>query len=128
LPALAAVEGRVDDVLYSPDGRRVGRLDPVFKARLPIREAQIIQEALDRIRVRYVPTPDFGPEAERSIVSLIRARMGDVRVVLESADAIPRTSSGKFRSVICNLTAEQRDRPPSPPPNTVNDRDVRTTG
>ena len=110
LPTLAAVEGRVDDVLYTPDGRPVGRLDPVFKANLPVREAQIIQETLGRIRVRYVPDADFTPEAGRSIVSLLQARMGGVEVILESADAIPRTSNGKFRSVICNLPAEQRGR------------------
>ena len=38
LPTLATVEGRVDDVLLTPDGRRIGRLDPVFKADLPVRE------------------------------------------------------------------------------------------
>ena len=47
LPMLSSIDGRRDDVLYTLDGRSVGRLDPVFKGRLPIREAQIIQEALD---------------------------------------------------------------------------------
>ena len=45
----------MDDVLYTRDGRRVGRLDPVFKDRVAIREAQVIQDALDVVRVRYVP-------------------------------------------------------------------------
>ena len=44
LPILASVEGRIDDVLYTIDGKQVGRLDPVFKDNLPVREAQIIQE------------------------------------------------------------------------------------
>ena len=44
LPVLPALEGRVDDVLVLADGRRVGRLDPVFKGDLPLREAQIVQE------------------------------------------------------------------------------------
>ena len=48
------------------------------------------------------------------IIALIRARMGDVQVVLEPADAIPRTSNGKFRSVICDLPAVRRDRPDAP--------------
>ena len=43
---------------------RIGRLDPIFKARLPVREAQIIQEALNRVRVRYIPADDFTPDAE----------------------------------------------------------------
>jgi len=55
LPMLDSIEGRSDDVIYTTDGRRIGRLDPVFKSGLPIREAQIIQEGFDLIRVRYVP-------------------------------------------------------------------------
>ena len=55
LPRLARVEGRSDDVLFTPDGRRIGRLDPVFKAHFPIREAQLVQETLERMRVGYIP-------------------------------------------------------------------------
>lgn len=110
LPVLAAVEGRSDDVLYTADGRRVGRLDPVFKARLPVREAQIVQETLGRIRVRYAPLPGFTAHSERSIIDRLRARMGQVEVVLEEVAELPRTSNGKFRAVICNLSAGQRQQ------------------
>ncbi len=108
LPVLAVVEGRVDDSLYTRDGRRVGRLDPVFKKQLPVREAQIVQEALDRLRVRYVPAPGYTPDAGRSIVKRLQARMGEVEVILEELDEVPRTSNGKFQAVICNLSAEER--------------------
>jgi len=100
LPTLESIEGRTDDVLYTSDGRRVGRLDPVFKAHMPIKEAQIIQEALDRLRVRYVPAPGYAPEVQRSIVERLQARMGAVQVILEQVDKIPRTTNGKFQAVI----------------------------
>ena len=32
LPVLAEIDGRCDDVLITADGRRIGRLDPVFRA------------------------------------------------------------------------------------------------
>jgi phenylacetate-CoA ligase len=108
LPMLASVEGRADDVLYAPDGRRIGRLDPVFKSNLAVHEAQVIQEALDRVRVRYVPTSDFTLETGRSITERLQARMGDVKVVLERVDEVPRGVNGKFRAVICNLPPEVR--------------------
>ena len=114
MPVLAAVEGRIDDTLYTLDGRRIGRLDPVFKDRLPIREAQIVQEALDRIRVRYVPAADFTPEAGRSVIERLQARMGDVKVILEPVNEVPRGANGKFRAVICDLPAEERRRLPVP--------------
>ena len=110
LPTMRGIEGRADDVLFTPDGRRVGRLDPVFKSALPIREAQIIQETLRRVRIRYVPTPSFSPEDGRSLVQRLRDRMGDVEVVLEAVDRIPRSANGKFRPVVCALPDDERER------------------
>ncbi|MBI2374222.1 MAG: phenylacetate--CoA ligase family protein [Deltaproteobacteria bacterium] len=109
LPILEAIDGRADDVLFTRDGRRIGRLDPVFKADLPIREAQIVQEALDRIVVRLVPTRGFGSEHEASIADRLRERLGDVAVVFEHLDEVPRTSSGKFRAVVSKLPARRAE-------------------
>lgn len=106
LPLLGHVEGREDDVLWTMDGRRIGRLDPLFKDDLPIHEAQIIQEALDCVRIRYAPTSDFKPHHEREIVQRLQARMGMVRVVMEAVAEVPRESNGKFRAVICRLHKE----------------------
>jgi phenylacetate-CoA ligase len=82
LPTFASVEGRRDDLLVTPDGRRIGRLDPVFKSNIPIREAQIIQEEIDLVRIRYVPTAEFTANDGQIIADRLRDRMGDVRVVL----------------------------------------------
>jgi phenylacetate-CoA ligase len=108
LPQLSFVEGRTDDVLYTADGRSVGRLDPVFKSRLHIREAQIVQDSVDRLRVRYVAASGFRSVDGHAIVEGLRARMGAVTVTLEEVDSIPREANGKFRAVICNLTADER--------------------
>jgi phenylacetate-CoA ligase len=103
LPVIESVDGRVDDVLYTIDGRRIGRLDPLFKGDLPIHEAQIIQEALDCVRVRYVPTPDFRPHHEAVISERLQARMGMLTVVMEPVAKVPRGPNGKFRAVISEL-------------------------
>jgi phenylacetate-CoA ligase len=108
LPLLSAIDGRIDDVLYTPDGRVVGRLDPVFKSSLPIKEAQIIQDELDLVRIRYVRDARFSERDAQSLVDRVRERMGSVRVVLEEVDSIPRTTNGKFRAVVCNLSSDQR--------------------
>jgi phenylacetate-CoA ligase len=110
LPWLSTIEGRTDDTLYTRDGRRVGRLDPVFKTRLPVVEAQIVQETLDRIRVRYVPAENFTAAAGRRIVDELRARVGPVEVVLDPVSAIPRTTGGKFRAVVCQVPQVEIDR------------------
>jgi phenylacetate-CoA ligase len=105
---MASVDGRIADVLYTKDGRRVGRLSPVFKGDLAIREAQIIQETLDCVKVKVVPTPAFASHHERVIVDRLRERMGDVEVVIDSVAEIPRGSNGKFQSVICRVPPEKR--------------------
>ncbi len=106
LPRIAEIEGRTDDVLVTMDGRRVGRLGPVFKASLPVREAQIIQEALDRVRVRYVATEGFDDAAGRSIIERLQQRMGAIQVILEPVEKVPRGPNGKFRTVVCQLPAD----------------------
>lgn len=111
LPTISSIDGRCDDILYTFDGRSVGRLDPVFKGRLPIREAQIIQEALDSVRVRFVPAPGYSAASGQSVIDRLRERMGPIEVILEEVDRIPRTPNGKFRAVICNLPKAIHPRP-----------------
>lgn len=104
LPVIRSVEGRTDDVIYTVDGRCVGRLDPIFKGDLPIREAQIIQDALDCIRVRYVPTPEFRIDHEGVIAQRLKARVGSMKVVMEPMTEIPRGPYGKFRAVVSKVS------------------------
>jgi len=110
LPMLAQLEGRTDDLLYTADGRTVGRLDPVFKAELPIREAQVIQESLEAVRVRYVPARDFSARDAQAIISGLQARLGAITVVLEPVDSIARDGRGKFHAVISKVRATPGSR------------------
>lgn len=106
----ARIEGRIDDTLYTRDGRAVGRMDPVFKSRAPIREAQITQESLDRVRVRLVPDEGYTAADGEALAGRIRERLGDVTVHVELVTEIERTSNGKLRAVVCALSVEERDR------------------
>lgn len=103
LPILRSVEGRMDDLVRTPDGRLIGRLDPVFKGSLPISSAQIIQEELDRFRVLVVPADGYGPETAASITDRLRARVGDVRVEIEQVDQLPTGANGKFKAVVSHV-------------------------
>ena len=111
LPHFGTVEGRADDVIVTPDGREVGRLDPVFKADLPVAEAQIHQASRERLIVRVVPLPGFDSSAETEITTRLRDRVGkDMTVDIEPVAAIARTANGKFRAV----TSDVRDHPAPP--------------
>jgi len=110
LPRIARLEGRADDTLFTRDGRAVGRMDPVFKSRAPVREAQIVQEALDRVRVRVVPADGYTSADGVAIAARIRDRLGDVVVTVDEVTEIPRTANGKLRAVICQLPESERAR------------------
>lgn len=103
LPVINSIEGRSDDVLFSSDGRCIGRLDTVFKASLPVMEAQIIQDHYDRVRVKLVPSDGYDMEAEKILINRLRQRMGDVDVRIERVNEIPREPNGKYRAVVSNL-------------------------
>jgi phenylacetate-CoA ligase len=103
LPILNSLVGRIDDVVWTPDGRRVGCVDAIFKADLPVIEAQIIQESLEQIRIRYVPAPNYNQNDEDSIRKGLRQRIGDIEVIFEPVDAIERNSNGKFKVIITKI-------------------------
>lgn len=110
LPRLSAIEGRADDVVLAPDGTRIGRLDPVFKDDLPVREAQIVQESLDTLRVRVVPLPAFHEGHAEALREAVRARVGSgVTVLVESVPHLPRTAAGKLRAVVSCLPEPTRE-------------------
>jgi len=94
------VDGRIEDFVVTPDGRRVGRLDHIFKDQLDVAEAQILQEDVDSIEVRVVPQPKFDTQAEERLREEIRSRLGEViRIEVRVVDEIPREANGKFRAV-----------------------------
>jgi len=104
LPMLKSIEGRSDDVIRTPSGRAVGRLDPVFKGDFRIREAQIIQEALDHLRVDVVSDGGFDEEQSARLSRALHERLGDdVTVRVRLVESIPRGANGKFRAVVSQL-------------------------
>lgn len=110
LPLVEAIDGRSDDVIYTADGRAVGRLDPVFKGDLQVEEVQIVQESRQRLVVWYVPAKGFDTASAAALERRLRDRIGPMRIELRRTDKIPRGPNGKFRAVICNLAPEERGK------------------
>ena len=75
----------------------------MFKADFPIHEAQIVQEAIDRIVVRVVPADGWSPEHAELISERLRDRLGQVEVSIDEVDRLERTSNGKLQAVISKL-------------------------
>jgi len=100
-PCLRELTGRTDDVLLTPDGRRVGRLGHAFKDSLSIREAQIVQDAADTVTVKVVFREEPSMRELEKVGRELRFRLGpSMRIRFETVDMIPRDGNGKFHFVV----------------------------
>jgi phenylacetate-CoA ligase len=108
MPILGAMEGRFEDICYTPDGRETLRFDTVFKGVEHIREAQVVQEKLNLFTIYIVPADRFDIHDIEKIQGNMRLHVGNIRTDVKLTDAIPRSASGKFRAVVCNLSLEEK--------------------
>lgn len=104
MPVISEVVGRIEDVVVGADGREMVRFHGIFVNQPNVVEGQIIQEAIDLIRVKVVGTAAFSETDEQDIVGRIRQRLGSgVKVVVDRVREIPRTKAGKFKAVVSLL-------------------------
>ena len=98
------VQGRIDDYVETPDGKRIMRFDYLFKDTHQIAEAQVVQykkgEVIFRLKLRADSTGD-----NRLLEKLLRDRCAewishDLAVDFEYVDEIEKSSSGKFRAIV----------------------------
>lgn len=106
LPALARIEGRIDDYVVTADGRKLGRLDMLLKGNLPVRQAQIVQRVPGEVEVRVVAGEGFTPAHAAEIQRSIRDYAGALTVSLTLVPDIPLTSGGKHRFVVSAIAGQ----------------------
>lgn len=103
-PVVKQILGRVDDIIVTPEGNRVGRLDPIFKGLTSIKETQIVQETRERLTMNIVPDKGYHPGVAEALVGELRKRVGQtIQVDVQILDSIPRTKAGKFKAVVSRV-------------------------
>ena len=58
-PVMQMIVGRTDDLITTRDGRKIGRLDPIFKGLSGIKETQIIQTDIKHITLKIVRDDNY---------------------------------------------------------------------
>jgi phenylacetate-CoA ligase len=97
---ITRIDGRVEDVVLTPEGSRITRFDYVFKDTHNVREAQVVQKALGSICLRIVRRPAFSTRDEERIREEVALRVSPaLRVEFEYVDEIEREPGGKVRAV-----------------------------
>ena len=98
---LQKFEGRVEDLIITPRGRKVTCLVRIPWAGRNITESQIVQTHPDRVVIRVVPAKGFLPGDMQDMLAVTRELLGeDMRVDWEVVKSIPRTSRGKFKHIV----------------------------
>jgi len=107
LPLMENIAGRITDFLLAPDGRHVSgaSLTIYLIANTPgVKQAQIIQDSLDSLRLRIVRGHDFTDDSIAFLRTKVPEFFGhDIKVECEFVDSIPKESSGKYRFSICRV-------------------------
>ncbi|MGI8938953.1 MAG: phenylacetate--CoA ligase family protein [Iamia sp.] len=109
LPRMGSIEGRLDDVVRTPEGATVGPapMSLAFQRVPHLRRAQVVQDSTDELLVRLEPGEGFGPEDQDFLDGELRLRLGpSLRLRYELVDELPRTSGGKERLVVSSLGTE----------------------
>jgi phenylacetate-CoA ligase len=100
-PRLTNLEGRVQDFLLSLDGQWVGpgsiAIDLIVD-QPKILDHRVVQETPDRVRVSLVAL-NFETADRQRVESVVRKRLGPVKIDIDLVDEIPRDPSGKRRRI-----------------------------
>jgi phenylacetate-CoA ligase len=103
-PLIGTILGRLDDLIVTPEGKVIGRLDHIFKNVKNIRLAQIIQEKINEIIIFIVPNAGYSIIDEKKILSNAIERIGgSINIKINLVSDIPRLPNGKFKGVISKV-------------------------
>ncbi len=105
-----SIDGRKEDYVLTPDGRRIGRLDHIFKDMVNIKECQIFQEHVERVVFRVVRNKEYTEKDEEMLLHEARMRLGNqIEIDIDYVEALERTTRGKLRFVISKIPSAQID-------------------
>lgn len=106
LPLFSSIDGRILDVIVTPDGGHVaGEFFVYVMLGFPdVRRYQVVQNARDEVEMRIVSSSPLTQSERERMTAKIIERMGPaVRVRIAEMDEIPLTPSGKRRVTVSNI-------------------------
>jgi phenylacetate-CoA ligase len=107
-PKLQSVDGRLQDVVHTPDGPVSGLYITYTMRQFDdwVEGYQVVQDSPDRARVRLLTKSEFTPERLALVEALLRKKLGDsMAIEFERVDELTRRRSGKVALVISGVDA-----------------------
>jgi len=112
LPLIADVVGRSLDVIRTPEGKIVpGEFFPhLFKDYSGIARFQVVQDKINHLVIKLVPTDKFEDAARSKIDQEIRKAVGSTMVLdYQVVSEIPLTATGKYRVTVSSIPEMRND-------------------
>ncbi len=102
LPLMKLIEGRDDDFIQLPSGKRVSPrlVIPIFELAGEVKEFRVVQKKRDLIEVDIIPEPGFTEKEEQDLEKTFRDVLGEpVEIVFNVCKEIPRGRHNRPRPV-----------------------------
>lgn len=97
---LTKINGRIEDFVITPEGRKILRFDYIFKDTREVRDAQVMQKEIGSIILRIVRRPSYSQTDEERLRQEIREKISPALAVeFEYVNEIEREANGKIRAV-----------------------------
>jgi phenylacetate-CoA ligase len=109
LPLMSVIEGRTDDMIYTPAGKVVSpnSITNAMEAVEGIRQFRVIQETADIVVASLVKGKEFSLDTPKRAALLLKELVGEeMEVKVSVVNAIPKENAGKIRAVISKITRE----------------------
>lgn len=103
MPIVQEILGRVEDVVIGKDGREMVRFHGIFNGLVSVKNAQVIQESFDEMKIKIVPDIKLNADDEKTIRQRIESQLGDIAIFLEEVNEIPLNNNGKYQAVISKV-------------------------
>jgi phenylacetate-CoA ligase len=110
-PVVDSIVGKEGDVIQSPSGVQLG-VTAVVQVLYTVGgtdnvlETQFVQDAVDHVRVEYVPGSAFTPDdLENMKRAAARLLPDDLKVDFKQVEAVRRTPMGKIRPIVSELAS-----------------------
>lgn len=106
-PRLARVDGRLQDMIYTPRGSLNGLYITYTMRQFDwIDGYQVVQSARNRILIRLLTGASLTAERLAPVTAMLREKLGEMTIDYERVDALSRRKSGKVELVISTLSAD----------------------
>jgi phenylacetate-CoA ligase len=110
LPMFEVTEGRIDDIIDLPGGRRMGprTLAPRVEQLEGFTQYRIVQKALDRFEMMIVRDRNAPSDIEDQAARRVREVLGtDISITVSSVPEIPLNRRGKLRKIVSELPSKR---------------------